>query len=189
MTESSIQFHIEKNDFFGTLATVIDLVSQDLQKNGSWRSINQRDSSCYGSSRRNTLVAAPIRKAIIGWTRADALEPPTPTHFAAARTRCPGVNAGGISFAGIFNVLAVIWSSFLPPHSIATAPPFRNAANGRRTREAIQDRDVRNIHSSTRILNTISSLATSPRCRTKSSGSSCRSKACFFAQADRSLHF
>ena len=33
MTESSIQFHIEKNDFFGTLATVIDLVSQDLQKN------------------------------------------------------------------------------------------------------------------------------------------------------------
>jgi len=37
MTESSIQFHIEKNDFFGTLATVIDLVSQDLQKNGQNR--------------------------------------------------------------------------------------------------------------------------------------------------------
>ena len=37
MTEASIQFHIEKNDFFGTLATVIDLVSQDLQKNGQNR--------------------------------------------------------------------------------------------------------------------------------------------------------
>jgi len=37
MTEATIQFHIEKNDFFGTLATVIDLVSQDLQKNGQNR--------------------------------------------------------------------------------------------------------------------------------------------------------
>jgi hypothetical protein len=37
MTESSIQFHIEKNDFFGTLATVIDLLNQDLQKNGQHR--------------------------------------------------------------------------------------------------------------------------------------------------------
>ena len=37
MTEASIQFHIEKNDYFGTLATVIDLVSQDLPKNGQNR--------------------------------------------------------------------------------------------------------------------------------------------------------
>jgi len=37
VTEASIQFHIEKNDYFGTLATVIDLVSQDLQKNGQNR--------------------------------------------------------------------------------------------------------------------------------------------------------
>ena len=37
MTEASIQFHIEENDYFGTLATVIDLVSQDLQKNGQNR--------------------------------------------------------------------------------------------------------------------------------------------------------
>jgi hypothetical protein len=37
MTEASIQFHIEKNDYFGTLATVIDLVSQDLQKDGQNR--------------------------------------------------------------------------------------------------------------------------------------------------------
>ncbi len=37
MTEESLQFHIEQNDFFGTLATVIDLVSQDLQKNGQQR--------------------------------------------------------------------------------------------------------------------------------------------------------
>ena len=34
MIDASIQFHIENNDYFGTLATVIDLVSQDLQKNG-----------------------------------------------------------------------------------------------------------------------------------------------------------
>jgi hypothetical protein len=37
MTEESLQFHIEQNDYFGTLATVIDLVSQDLQKNGQNR--------------------------------------------------------------------------------------------------------------------------------------------------------
>ena len=34
MTEASIQFHIEENDYFGTLATVIDLVSQDLRRKG-----------------------------------------------------------------------------------------------------------------------------------------------------------
>ena len=34
MNEASLQFHIEKNDYFGTLATVLDLVSQDLQKKG-----------------------------------------------------------------------------------------------------------------------------------------------------------
>src|SRR5437667_11409693 len=32
--EASLQFHIEENDCFGTLATVLDLVSQDLQKKG-----------------------------------------------------------------------------------------------------------------------------------------------------------
>jgi hypothetical protein len=37
MTEASLQFHIEKNDYFGALATVIDLVSQDLKKNGQNR--------------------------------------------------------------------------------------------------------------------------------------------------------
>ena len=37
MTDASIQFHIENNDYFGTLATVIDLVSQDSQKNGQNR--------------------------------------------------------------------------------------------------------------------------------------------------------
>jgi hypothetical protein len=37
MTDASIQFHIENNDYFGTLATVIDLVCQDLQKNGQNR--------------------------------------------------------------------------------------------------------------------------------------------------------
>ncbi len=33
--EASLQFHIEENDYFGTLATVLDLVSQDLQKKGT----------------------------------------------------------------------------------------------------------------------------------------------------------
>jgi len=37
MTEESLQFHIEQNDCFGTLATVLDLVSQDLQKKGQQR--------------------------------------------------------------------------------------------------------------------------------------------------------
>ena len=34
MNEAGLQFHIEQNDYFGTLATVLDLVSQDLQKKG-----------------------------------------------------------------------------------------------------------------------------------------------------------
>jgi len=37
MTDASLQFHIEQNDCFDTLATVIDLVSQDLQQNGQNR--------------------------------------------------------------------------------------------------------------------------------------------------------
>ena len=37
MRQDSLQFHIQENDYFGTLATVIDLVSQDLQKNGQNR--------------------------------------------------------------------------------------------------------------------------------------------------------
>ena len=32
MTEASLQFHIEKNDFFGTAATVLDLLRQDLAR-------------------------------------------------------------------------------------------------------------------------------------------------------------
>ena len=34
MNEASLQFHIQENDLFGTLATVLDLVSQDLRKKG-----------------------------------------------------------------------------------------------------------------------------------------------------------
>jgi hypothetical protein len=34
MNEASLQFHIEENDYFGTLATVLDLVSQDLRNKG-----------------------------------------------------------------------------------------------------------------------------------------------------------
>jgi len=34
MEKASLQFHIEKNDYFGTLATVLDLLRQDLRKKG-----------------------------------------------------------------------------------------------------------------------------------------------------------
>ena len=37
MNEASLQFHIEENDYFGTLATVLDLVSQDLRNKGHFR--------------------------------------------------------------------------------------------------------------------------------------------------------
>ena len=37
MDRESLQFHIEQNDYFGTLATVLDLVSQDLQRGGRHR--------------------------------------------------------------------------------------------------------------------------------------------------------
>jgi hypothetical protein len=34
MSKESLQSHIDENDYFGTLATVLDLVSQDLRKKG-----------------------------------------------------------------------------------------------------------------------------------------------------------
>ena len=34
MCKRSLKFHIRANDYFGTLATVLDLVSQDLRKKG-----------------------------------------------------------------------------------------------------------------------------------------------------------
>jgi hypothetical protein len=51
MTEASIQFHIEENDYFGTLATVIDLVSQDLRRKG-----HQNNAESVG-----TLVTYPLK--------------------------------------------------------------------------------------------------------------------------------
>jgi len=51
MDEGSLQFHIEENDYFGTLATVLDLVSQDLGKKGHRRNaetlLRQRDRLLY----------------------------------------------------------------------------------------------------------------------------------------------
>ena len=32
MASDSLQFHIEQNDYFGTLATVLDQVAQELRK-------------------------------------------------------------------------------------------------------------------------------------------------------------
>jgi hypothetical protein len=37
MHEESVTFHVEHNDYFGTLATVLDLLSQDLRKKGHLR--------------------------------------------------------------------------------------------------------------------------------------------------------
>jgi hypothetical protein len=34
MNERSLQFHIQQNDYFGTLATVLDLLRQDLDHRG-----------------------------------------------------------------------------------------------------------------------------------------------------------
>jgi len=37
MNQTGLQFHIDENDYFGTLATVLDLASQDLHKKGHLR--------------------------------------------------------------------------------------------------------------------------------------------------------
>lgn len=34
MDKKSLNFHIKNDDYFGTLATVLDLVRQDILKNG-----------------------------------------------------------------------------------------------------------------------------------------------------------
>jgi hypothetical protein len=51
MSKESLQFHIKENDFFGTLAAVLDLVSQDLRKKGYRRNAatlrRQRDRLMY----------------------------------------------------------------------------------------------------------------------------------------------
>jgi hypothetical protein len=51
MNQAGLQFHIEENDYFGTLATVLDLVSQDLRKKGHLRNaetlLHRRDRLMY----------------------------------------------------------------------------------------------------------------------------------------------
>jgi len=37
MNQDPLQFHIEQNDFFGTAATVLNLVRQDLERKGYYR--------------------------------------------------------------------------------------------------------------------------------------------------------
>ena len=37
MSSGDLQFHIEQNDYFGTLATVLDLLRQDLHRKGYHR--------------------------------------------------------------------------------------------------------------------------------------------------------
>ena len=34
MTESRLQFHISEDDYFGTLATVLDLLRQEMERRG-----------------------------------------------------------------------------------------------------------------------------------------------------------
>ncbi len=55
MNQTGLQFHIEENDYFGTLATVLDLVSQDLRKKGHLRNaetlLHQRDRLMYLQSK------------------------------------------------------------------------------------------------------------------------------------------
>jgi hypothetical protein len=45
--QTGLQFHIEESDYFGTFATVLDLVSQDLREKGLLRNaeilLRQRD--------------------------------------------------------------------------------------------------------------------------------------------------
>ena len=51
MNQAGLQFHIQENDYFATLATVLDLVSQDLRKKGQLRTaetlLHQRDRLMY----------------------------------------------------------------------------------------------------------------------------------------------
>jgi hypothetical protein len=51
MDQADLQFHIEENDYFGTLATVLDLVSQGLRRKGHFRYAetltHQRDGLMY----------------------------------------------------------------------------------------------------------------------------------------------
>jgi hypothetical protein len=37
MSWESLEFHIQENDYFGTLATVLDLLGQDLRRHGHTR--------------------------------------------------------------------------------------------------------------------------------------------------------
>ncbi len=46
MNEANLQFHIKENDYFGTLATVLDLVSQDLRRKGHNNNAEMLDRQC-----------------------------------------------------------------------------------------------------------------------------------------------
>ena len=38
MEDKNLRFHIENNDYFGTQATIIDLILQDIEKKGITKS-------------------------------------------------------------------------------------------------------------------------------------------------------
>jgi hypothetical protein len=66
MHEAALQFHIEQNDYFGTVATVLDLVSQDLRKKGEFRNaerlLHVRDRLMYLQGRYRIEKVEPISK-------------------------------------------------------------------------------------------------------------------------------
>lgn len=38
--EDSVSFHVESGDYFGTIATIISLVSQDIERKGSYDALS-----------------------------------------------------------------------------------------------------------------------------------------------------
>jgi hypothetical protein len=59
MRQESLNFHIAENDYFGTLATVLDLIRQDLQRKG------------YN---RHALTLAGLRDKLIYLQRSHRIE-------------------------------------------------------------------------------------------------------------------
>ena len=64
MPQPSLEFHIKQNDYFGTLATVLDQVAQDLRKQKQRRHaailLRLRDDLTYLQSKYRIEKAKPI---------------------------------------------------------------------------------------------------------------------------------
>ena len=98
MSEESLRFHIQENDCLGTLATVVDQVSQSLKKRG--QSLKKRSASS------EIAALARVRDQLLYLQQHYTLEEVAPycpltVHYRRASGRHAGIKETGKNVEGV----------------------------------------------------------------------------------------